>query len=85
MTMKTTAEGNGGGALLRRMILVLAVAAVMAAMLVSSVAPAFAQGLGRDGGKDINPCRGLHEGVFGDSPREASVECTPANGNASPS
>ena len=42
MTMKTTAEGNGGGALLRRMILVLAVAAVMAAMAVATAGPAFA-------------------------------------------
>ncbi len=43
MTMKTTAEGNGGGALLRRMILVLAVAAVMAAMLAVSAMPAMAK------------------------------------------
>ena len=44
MTMRTTAEGNGGSALvLRRTILLLAVAALVAAMMAVSAMPAMAK------------------------------------------
>jgi hypothetical protein len=36
-------EGTGGGALLRRIVVLLTVVALMAVMLVASVAPAFAR------------------------------------------
>ena len=49
----TTSEGNGSGALTRRLILVLTVATLMVAMLTAIAAPAFA------GPGGINP-RNLH-------------------------
>jgi hypothetical protein len=48
MTMKTT-EGNGSGTLLRRIILVLAGAPLMAAMVAASDMPAFAPPQDRGG------------------------------------
>jgi hypothetical protein len=42
-TMETT-EGNGGGAMLRRAILLLAMAVAIAVMVAASAMPAFARG-----------------------------------------
>ena len=44
MVQKTLTEGKAGGVVRRRMILLLAVASVVAAMTVATAAPAFAKG-----------------------------------------
>jgi hypothetical protein len=54
MTMKTT-EGNGSGTL-RRLILVLLVAALMAAMMTVSAMPASAAGNNGDKGASVIGC-----------------------------
>ena len=41
--MKTTTEGNGSGALLRRMLMVLMVAALMATIMALAAAPAMSK------------------------------------------
>jgi hypothetical protein len=66
MLRTTKAEGNGGDAL-RRMILLLAVAAVMAAMMAATAGPALAKKFPRD----FDNC-GSNGGTFTTFPNSAS-------------